>query len=557
MPQTRRPLVEISGLALLASLLLTGVPSRGEGEIVTQTFHDGGTASDVSFCLANAPGDSFDLAAFEGEYQFKQYNPPYMRVVASVEAASGCDGVVVIKHYGGLFETQYEADILSARTGRLMSHIDKQPESAFLGDLFMAANGVFGGARPALKAEMQAASAPAAPPPAIAAPAAAAQEARQASAMEESVREKIPEWLALKMKPSMPSEAHRYKVLAEDAVHEKRFADAVKYYEQALAVFPLWPEGQFNAALLDGELRRFPLAASHMRLYVALAPNAKDIQVAQDKLIVWEEKAKNAYEASPGVDTAVATMPAKNVPEGPRGALLLLAAAGAPIEWVAIAPGTYMMGWSAISKGNPYGEHPVTVKAFALGKTLVTNKQYAVCEKAGACPARRCVGNWPVPEGDDTPAGCVTWKGADAFVRWVGARLPSEAEWEYAARGQGKNIAYPWGNEAPDCSRGAFLGCGGPLPVCSRPAGNTEQGLCDMAGEDSQWMEDFDHDSFDGAPADGSAWVTAPGPKKRYGVARVIRGSSFSMPPLSAANYGHGRSGDDWAARENGFRLAR
>ncbi|HXT00717.1 MAG TPA: hypothetical protein VN915_08595, partial [Elusimicrobiota bacterium] len=76
-------------------------------------------------------------------------------------------------------------------------------------------------------------------------------------------------------------------------VHEKRFADAVKYYEQALAVFPLWPEGQFNAALLDGEQRQFARAASHMRLYVALAPNAKDVQVAQDKLIVWEEKAKN------------------------------------------------------------------------------------------------------------------------------------------------------------------------------------------------------------------------------------------------------------------------
>jgi formylglycine-generating enzyme required for sulfatase activity len=169
--------------------------------------------------------------------------------------------------------------------------------------------------------------------------------------------------------------------------------------------------------------------------------------------------------------------------------------------------------------------HRVAVKSFQMAKTLVTNKQYDACVAAGACSAAHISdGTCSVDDGkegwslslalpnsfqnDDQPAVCVTWAQAEAFSEWVGGRLPSEAEWEYAARSAGKDWKYPWGDEVPTCARALTKGCGEgiPAPVCSRPAGNTRQGLCDMAGGDWELVQDVYHESYDGAPADGRAW---------------------------------------------------
>ena len=122
---------------------------------------------------------------------------------------------------------------------------------------------------------------------------------------------------------------------------------------------------------------------------------------------------------------------------------------------------------------------------------------------------------------------CVDWDQAKAYAEWVGGRLPSEAEWEYAARSAGKSRKYPWGNEAPSCERTVMnlggWGCGrdATWPVCSKTAGNTEQGLCDMAGNVWEWTQDWYHDSYNGAPTDGSAWESPTGSH------RVNRGGSW------------------------------
>ncbi|OQC41025.1 MAG: Serine/threonine-protein kinase pkn1 [Deltaproteobacteria bacterium ADurb.Bin058] len=243
----------------------------------------------------------------------------------------------------------------------------------------------------------------------------------------------------------------------------------------------------------------------------------------------------------------------------------------AGIEWVRIPGGSFNMG----SNDGDIDEKPVhrvTVPTFEMSKTAVTFKQYRACVSAGGCkPAHVNDGTcrvWNGSEwvdgtlpssfqGDDQPVVCVNWDQAQAFARWAGGRLPSEAEWEYAARSGGRDWKYPWGNENATCERavmddGSGDGCGraSTWPVCSKPSGNTTHGLCDMAGNVSEWVQDWFH-GYGGAPTDGSAWES---PAHSY---RVLRGGSWRgyAGYVRAADRGcHWPGARD---REWGFRVAR
>ncbi|MCX5797257.1 MAG: formylglycine-generating enzyme family protein [Elusimicrobia bacterium] len=212
--------------------------------------------------------------------------------------------------------------------------------------------------------------------------------------------------------------------------------------------------------------------------------------------------------------------------------------------------------------------HKVTIKAFQMAKSTVTNKQYRACVQAGVCTPPHILLSKIIPEeglslyyddrsyfeGDDQPVVGIDWNQAKTFSEWVGGRLPSEAEWEYAARSAGKEWKFPWGDAGATCRTAVMEGCvgRGTKPVCSTPAGNTTQGLCDMAGNVVQWVQDLYHQSYAGQPTDGTAWEFSEGPNQND---RVIRGSSWHSEVYLSGHRFLGDPADQGPAL--GFRPAR
>ena len=240
----------------------------------------------------------------------------------------------------------------------------------------------------------------------------------------------------------------------------------------------------------------------------------------------------------------------------------------AGVTWVRIPGGRFNMG-STEGERDEQPIHPVTLSSFQLTRSEITVGQYRVCVKAGACrvpDADECGSgnqlhcNFSRSARADHPVNCVSWKQARTFCRWVGGRLPSEAEWEYAARSRHSSWRYPWGNEPATCQRAVMqeggTGCGRmeTAEVCSKPAGKTAQGLCDMAGNVWEWVEDCWHDSYREAPVDGIPATRGCHPD--YG--RVLRGGSwgsFSMGLRAAVRspYAPARRNN---CGHNGFRCA-
>ena len=201
--------------------------------------------------------------------------------------------------------------------------------------------------------------------------------------------------------------------------------------------------------------------------------------------------------------------------------------------WVDLPGGTYRMGRSG-GNSDERPVHQVRVPPFAIMQTEVTVAMYRACVSAGACDTHRLDGsersgpgsyrrtdycNWNHRDREDHPLNCVTHKQALDYGRWVGggARLCSEAEFEFAARSGGRDILYPWGDDEPTCQITIMSdggdGCGvdRTWPICSRPAGNSAQGVCDLAGNVREWVADQYHTSYAGAPTDGSAWMDPTG----------------------------------------------
>ncbi|MCO4743311.1 MAG: formylglycine-generating enzyme family protein [Proteobacteria bacterium] len=180
--------------------------------------------------------------------------------------------------------------------------------------------------------------------------------------------------------------------------------------------------------------------------------------------------------------------------------------------WVYMPGSTFWMGTEApADQTREEPRHQVTVPSFAIMRHEATMGEYTACEDAGGCTARpdSCYDN----SNPNLPANCLDYAQAGAFCSWFGGRLPTESEWEYAATSRGTDAEYPWGNEAPDCTRvnvgdgqgTASCNSEGVWEVCTHPLGNTSDGICEMGGNVYEWVEDWYWSSYTDHPTDGSA----------------------------------------------------
>ena len=232
---------------------------------------------------------------------------------------------------------------------------------------------------------------------------------------------------------------------------------------------------------------------------------------------------------------------------------------GEMVPMVSIPAGMFRMGNLS---GEGYGwekpVHSVTVPAFKLGKYEVSIALWDACVVDGGC-------NGYTPYYDpgwsryDHPVSGVSWDDVQSFIDWLNEktggnyRLPTEAEWEYAARA-GSKTKYGWGDDIGSY-RANCNGCGShwadyylPAQIGSFPA--NAWGLYDMHGNVSEWVQDCYNESYEGAPTDGSAWTSGD-----CGI-RVFRGGSWNNNPgglHSADRFRYARSYRDYIL---GFRLA-
>jgi formylglycine-generating enzyme required for sulfatase activity len=250
-----------------------------------------------------------------------------------------------------------------------------------------------------------------------------------------------------------------------------------------------------------------------------------------------------------------------SIPTLVPGATWVREADGATMVYVPV--GEFEMG-STTGDEDEEPVHTVTLDAFWLDQTEVTNAQYETCVDAGVCVPSRFAEDSDY-SGANHPVVGVTWHNAQAYCEWAGGRLPTEAEWEYAARGP-DSLAYPWGNDF-DCTQGNFddetilhsyvvpggAGCDGydrTAPVGSFPEGRSWVNAHDLSGNVWEWIADrYAEDYYTRSPRENPTGPTT-------GDYRVLRGGSWLSNEWLVRNANRIRSVPLSTGDNFGFRCA-
>jgi formylglycine-generating enzyme required for sulfatase activity len=206
-----------------------------------------------------------------------------------------------------------------------------------------------------------------------------------------------------------------------------------------------------------------------------------------------------------------------------------------PLDMVTIPAGNFQMGCSPNDTGCAVSEsplHTVNLDAYDIDKYEVTNARYKACVDGGGCtaPGYSSSNTRPSYYGyaayDNYPVIYVDWNQATAFCAWEGKRLPTEAEWEKAARGSSNTHIYPWGDEHPACTLGNFAVngycVGDTSQVGSYPSGASPYGALDMAGNVWEWVSDWYQADYYSSQM---SWSNPSGPTS--GTYKVLRGGAW------------------------------
>lgn len=325
----------------------------------------------------------------------------------------------------------------------------------------------------------------------------------------------------------IPDEARQLVKRGTEAFNAKNSRSAVDLLDKAVEIAPWWAEANYQRGFALVDVNMYGAALRDMRRVQTIVGDTPVGKNAQEKIKAWQE-------------------PLRRLAVG---------------EMVEIPPGRFLMG--SPDACDPHcgfcrcaqPQHWVDIKRFEISKYPITFDQWEACVEDGGCARQIAFANrWT---GRSLPATSMNWQTVQDYIGWINKktgkqyRLPSEAEWEYAARA-GTTTKYYWGNEV---SSGHANRPGYVDPFDSKsasPVGSFAPnvfGLYNMAGNIWQWLEDCDNPDYKGAPTDGSAWSSG------NCRARVIRGGSRGDKTMGSAD----RSTEEiqYGPSSVGFRLAR
>ncbi|PRQ01228.1 formylglycine-generating enzyme family protein [Enhygromyxa salina] len=202
-----------------------------------------------------------------------------------------------------------------------------------------------------------------------------------------------------------------------------------------------------------------------------------------------------------------------------------------PLGTILIPGGEVWRGCLMDDKDCDANENPggmINVSAFFIDEHEATVAEYRRCVDAGVCEETADDPDCNLSRSDrkDHPVNCLSWNHATSFCEWRGLRLPTEAEWERAARGDQLQL-YPWGDDPPTCELARVDTCGNSTaPVGSVREGDSPFGIADMTGNVSEWVSDFYAADYYSESV-GEDDPQGPASGSEHGV----KGSAFTVPP--------------------------